>query len=95
MPLRVSTWNVNGLRAAGRKGLNRFLRRLRPDVIMLQEIRCTKAQAKGLWKPPSTLRMDWHPAERLAHQPAGVEGKDDIVIAFGAKLLGQKLAMAG
>lgn len=67
MPLRVSTWNVNGLRAAGRKGLSSFLRRLRPDVIMLQEIRCTKDQAKGLWKPPSTLRMDWHPAERLGY----------------------------
>ena len=33
--------------------------------------------------------------DRLEHQVAGVEGHDDLVIALGAKLLAQELAMAG
>lgn len=37
--LRVTTWNVNGLRSALRKGLRDWLARERPDVLLLQEVR--------------------------------------------------------
>jgi len=37
--LRVTTWNVNGLRSALRKGLRDWLSRERPDVLLLQEVR--------------------------------------------------------
>ena len=33
--------------------------------------------------------------DRLEHQVAGIEGHDDLVIALGAKLLAQELAMPG
>lgn len=37
--LRVTTWNVNGLRSALRKGLRDWLSHERPDVLLLQEVR--------------------------------------------------------
>ncbi|MBT7352424.1 MAG: exodeoxyribonuclease III, partial [Phycisphaerae bacterium] len=42
--MNVLTWNVNGLRAAIRKGIAGWIDRLSPDVVMLQEIRCRPDQ---------------------------------------------------
>src|SRR5690554_841838 len=39
--MRIITWNVNGIRAAMRKGFDEKLQMLNPDIICLQE---TKAQ---------------------------------------------------
>src|SRR5690606_32420806 len=39
--MRIITWNVNGIRAAMRKGFDEKLQLLDPDIICLQE---TKAQ---------------------------------------------------
>ncbi len=38
--LRITTWNVNGLRAAVRKGFRGMVETVAPDVLLLQEIRC-------------------------------------------------------
>ena len=35
------------------------------------------------------------PSQRLAHQPAGIDGEDHRVVALGAELLGQQLAVPG
>ena len=42
--MRIVTWNVNGLRAALRKGFLDHLSALDPDVILLQEIRVLPEQ---------------------------------------------------
>lgn len=40
--MRLISWNVNGFRAAARKGsLTKLLDSYNPDVLMLQEIKCT------------------------------------------------------
>ena len=38
-PLKVTTLNVNGLRSALRKGLEGWVAREAPDVLLLQEVR--------------------------------------------------------
>ncbi len=53
--LRVITFNVNGIRAAARKGFFDWLRRQRADVVCLQE---TKAQEKQL--DPSYYPRNFH-----------------------------------
>lgn len=45
-PLRVASWNVNGLRAVMRKGFTRWLDASRPDIVALQEIRALPEQAE-------------------------------------------------
>ena len=48
--LRVATWNVNSLRART-PALGRFIRRTRPDVILLQETKASDVapEAAGLF----------------------------------------------
>jgi len=53
--LRVITFNVNGIRAAARKGFFDWLRRQRADVVCLQE---TKAQEDQL--DPSYYPRNFH-----------------------------------
>lgn len=42
--MRIATFNVNGIRAADRRGLADWLTRRAPDVIALQEVRCRLPQ---------------------------------------------------
>lgn len=42
--MRVRSWNVNGLRAAMKKGLPEWLSRTRPDIVGLQEVRAQPDQ---------------------------------------------------
>ena len=42
--LKISTWNVAGLRAWIKKDGLDFLQHEKPDVICLQEIKCSKAK---------------------------------------------------
>lgn len=42
--MRVATLNVNGIRAAGRRGLGRWLEDRNPDLLLLQEVRASADQ---------------------------------------------------
>ena len=65
--MRIATWNVNGLRAAWSKGLWNHLKRLQPDAVMLQEIRCLPEQAPAEIHRQRTYKATWHPAERKGY----------------------------
>ena len=79
--MRVVTWNVNGIRAAIRKGIDGFVDDIAPDILLLQEIRCLPEQLPKGWVPPLG-ETHWHPAERKgyagvsthANRPFSVEG---------------------
>lgn len=48
--LRISTVNVNGIRAAQRRGFGDWLTATSPDVVALQEVRCPEgALPAGVW----------------------------------------------
>jgi exodeoxyribonuclease III len=59
--VRVMTMNVNGLRAALRKGLEATLRELAPDLLCVQEVRAMPHQVAPL---DGFAAAYWHPAER-------------------------------
>jgi exodeoxyribonuclease-3 len=88
--MRFVTWNVNGLRAAIGKGLDARLAACDPDVVLLQEIRCTEDKLPKGWAPPSGATMHWNPATKpgwsgtatWAHGPSqrlgtGIDATDD------------------
>ncbi len=63
--MKITTWNVNGLRAAYRNQANSWWEENKPDVLCLQEIRArpeqlTQSQLKSL----KEQEVFWHPAER-------------------------------
>jgi len=68
--MRVVTWNVNGLRAAIRKGFWAHVDQLEPDVLLLQEIRVTPEQLGAKDREPDGWNVVWHPAEKKGY--AGV-----------------------
>ena len=65
--MRIVSWNVNGIRAAIRKGLDEFVEKMNPDVLMLQEIRALPEQLPKDWKKPKGMEIIWHPAEKKGY----------------------------
>jgi exodeoxyribonuclease III len=67
MSLRVTVWNINGLRAALRKGLAECLQQVAPDVLMLQEVRSLPDQLPDEWAHPLGWHVHWHPAQKKGY----------------------------
>ena len=65
--MRIVTWNVNGIRAAIRKGIDRFFESVDADVWLLQEVRCLPEQLPKDWQVPDGFEMIWHPAEKKGY----------------------------
>ena len=71
-PLRLVSWNVNGIRAVEKKGFAQIVADLDADILALQE---TKAQPEQLSE--RLLSMDgyqafWHSAERKGYSGVGI-----------------------
>ena len=62
--MRVATWNLNGIRAAHRKGLSDFTKRIDADVWLFQEVRALHEQMPDEWQPPEGHDVIWHPAQK-------------------------------
>ena len=61
------SWNVNGIRAALRKGFADFLEDLDPQVTLLQEVRALPEQIPKPWSQPDGWHVHWHPAEKKGY----------------------------
>ncbi|MEM9882206.1 MAG: exodeoxyribonuclease III [Planctomycetota bacterium] len=70
--MRVTTWNVNGLRAAIRKGLAEQLDAVGPDVLLLQEVRARPEQLPDGWAERDGWHITWHPAEKPGYAGTAV-----------------------
>jgi exodeoxyribonuclease-3 len=75
--VRISTWNVNGIRACWDKGLARYLQTVAPEVMGVQEV---KGQREGLpagiGSPPG-YRTLWHCAARPGYSGVGMFVKEE------------------
>ncbi len=65
--MRIVTWNVNGIRAAIRKGFDKFVEKIDADVWMLQEVRCLPEQIPANWSIPKGCEMLLHPAQKKGY----------------------------
>jgi exodeoxyribonuclease-3 len=65
--LRIISWNVNGLRACGRKGFLDWLGEARPDILGLQEIRALPEQLDEDLRQPADYEVHLYPAERKGY----------------------------
>ena len=78
--IKITTWNVNGLRAALRKEADRWWNQHEPDVLCLQEIRArpdqlSKKQRADLAWP----HAEWHPAERPGYSGVATFSRSEPV----------------
>jgi exodeoxyribonuclease-3 len=65
--LRLFSWNVNGLRACGRKGFLEWLDAARPDILGLQETRALPEQLEEPIRNPDGYDVHLHPAEKKGY----------------------------
>jgi len=70
--LRVITLNLNGIRAADRKGLFKWLARQRADICCVQELKAQARDMSGLMLAPGVLRGYFHYAEKKGYSGVGL-----------------------
>ena len=71
--MRVITLNVNGIRAAERKGFARWLARIEPwDVVCLQELKAHHDDVPRCLRAPRKCTSHFHPAETRGYSGVGV-----------------------
>jgi exodeoxyribonuclease-3 len=70
--VRVTTLNVNGLRAAEKRGFTAWLGRAKPDVLCLQEVRATADDLPGELVEPEGWTVRWNPAEKKGYSGTAV-----------------------
>lgn len=63
--VKLISWNVNGLRAVLRKNFLDFLAAEKPDVLCLQETKCTPDDVEQLW--PARYTTYWNCAEKKGY----------------------------
>jgi exodeoxyribonuclease-3 len=63
--MKLLSWNVNGLRAVLKKNFLEFLDAERPDVLCLQEIKCSPDDLEQLW--PRHYSTFWNSAQRKGY----------------------------
>ena len=70
--LKIATVNVNGIRAAWRKGMPQWLAERQPDVVLLQEVRA-----------PDEMMADFFATSEwdIAHQASEFKGRAGVAIA--------------
>nr|WP_194719902.1 exodeoxyribonuclease III [Cellulosimicrobium arenosum] len=68
--MTIATANVNGIRAAARRGMPAWIDSRTPDVLLLQEVRAPDAVVHD-------LLAGWH----VAHQASDVKGRAGVAVA--------------
>ncbi|MCB0281782.1 MAG: exodeoxyribonuclease III [Calditrichae bacterium] len=64
--MRLLSWNINGIRAAGRNGFSEWLNSESADVICLQEVKATQEQAEVAYFPSQYKHIYWNDARKRA-----------------------------
>ena len=70
--MQLYSWNVNGLRAAEKKGFLDFLKNTQPDVLGVQEIKSTEDQLSEALTNVDGYKTYFHPAERKGYSGTAV-----------------------
>ncbi|MFH0892381.1 MAG: exodeoxyribonuclease III [Candidatus Falkowbacteria bacterium] len=70
--MKILSWNVNGLRAVIKKGFADFLKKERPDILCLQEIKIDELAIKKAEFNFPGYAVFWNPAERKGYSGTAV-----------------------
>jgi exodeoxyribonuclease-3 len=69
---RLFSWNVNGLRAAGRKGFLDWFNTAAPDILGVQEVRAEWDQLDEELRQPDGYQVHIHPAQKKGYSGVGL-----------------------
>ncbi|EEF62213.1 exodeoxyribonuclease III [Pedosphaera parvula] len=68
--MKLISWNVNGLRAVLKKNFLDFLAKEDPDILCLQETKCTPDDVEQLW--PATFTTYWNTAQKKGYSGTAI-----------------------
>ena len=75
--MKVISLNLNGIRAAARKGLYEWLPKIDADIICLQELKAQPDQIEGEPYHPSGYHTFFHAAEKKGYSGVGIYCKQE------------------
>ena len=84
--MKLVSWNVNGIRAAQRKGFLDWLHEASPDVLTVQETKAQPEQLAAKLRQPDGFHSWWANAERKGYSGVGLYSKTqplDVKIGIG------------
>ena len=82
--MRVITFNVNGIRAAERKGFARWLARVRPwDVVCLQELKAQTSEVPSCLAAPRQCHAAFYPAQRRGYAGVAIYARAPAAFTSG------------
>jgi len=65
--MKLLSWNVNGIRAADKKGLFNWFKKESPDILCLQEIKASPEQVPLHLRNTPGYHIFWNPAEHKGY----------------------------
>ncbi len=74
---RIYSWNVNGIRAAERKGLKEWMAKAKPDVLALQETKAHKEQLNKELKDIDGYTSYFHSAKKRGYSGVALYCKEE------------------
>ena len=77
--LRMFSWNVNGIRAAQRKGFLDWLYQTSPDILCIQETKAHPDQLDDELKAPTDYLSYWASAERKGYSGVALYSRSEPV----------------
>lgn len=84
--MKIISYNVNGIRAAVKKGLAEFIARENPAIIGFQEIKATKEDIDENLFQSMGYHCFWHSAEKKGYSGVGILTKvkpKEIIVGMG------------
>lgn len=84
--MKIISWNVNGIRAADKKGLFDFIKKESPEILCLQEIKATPEKIPPHLKNPPSYHVFFNSAEKGGYSGVATFTKDkpiDVKNGFG------------
>lgn len=84
--MKLFSWNVNGIRAAEKKGILDWLNATQPDILGVQETKANPDQLSEALKAPEGYHTYWASAERKGYSGVGLFSKtepNDVKLGLG------------
>lgn len=74
--MRILSWNVNGIRAAQRKGFSDWLKKDSPDILCVQETKANPRQVTPELRHPYSYKSFWSSAEKKGYSGVAIYVKE-------------------
>ena len=76
---KLLSWNVNGIRAAEKKGFAKWLEASEADVVAVQETKARPEQLSAALQQPANYHVAWNSAEKKGYSGVGTYSKHQLL----------------